>query len=122
MMSDTNIITPGEGGHIKEELSAYIDGALDAGARESVRLHLEGCEPCQTDYEELLVTQNLLRSVPVVVPPRAFTLTEEMVAPARREGFWEKLLAPRNGSRLATGSVLSFALVVMLLVGNLGLL
>jgi hypothetical protein len=45
-----------------------------------------------------------------------------MVAPARREGFWEKLLSPRNGSRLATGSVLSFALVVMLLVVNLGLL
>jgi predicted anti-sigma-YlaC factor YlaD len=121
-MSDTYMITPGEGGHIREELSAYIDGALGVAERESVHLHLEGCALCRTDYEELLATQNLLRSVPVVVPPRAFTLTEEMVMPARREGFWEKLLSPRNGSRLATGSVLSFALVVMLLVGNLGLL
>ena len=122
LKSDKHTIMPAEGGHIREELSAYIDGALGAAEHEAVRFHMEGCALCLAEYEELSVTRDLLRSVPMIAPPRAFTLTKEMTAPARREGFWEKLLSPRNGSRLATGSALSFALVVMLLVGNLGLL
>jgi hypothetical protein len=118
LMSDKHTIMPAEGGHIREELSAYIDGALGAAEHEAVRSHIEGCTLCRVEYEELSATRNLMRSVPLIAPPRAFTLTEEMVAPVRPAGFWEKLLSPRNGSRLATGSALSFALVLMLLVGN----
>jgi hypothetical protein len=118
-MSDKHKITFADGGHIREELSAYIDGALGAAEHETVRVHMEGCALCRAEYEELSMTRNLLRSMPMIAPPRAFTLTEEMTAPVRRGGFWESLLSPRNGPRLATGSALSFALVVMLLVGNL---
>ena len=53
-------------------------------------------------------------------PPRPFTLTQEMVgAGARRESFWQRILTPSAVPRFATGSVVAFALLVMLLVGDL---
>src|SRR5438105_9368329 len=104
------------GGHVRELLSEYLDGGLDGLERERVRGHLEVCAGCREEYAGLRATQRLVRSLPAVAPPRAFTLTEEMVA--RRPGFWARLLAPSNVPRFATGSVLSFALLVMLLLGN----
>ncbi len=106
--------------HVVDLLSAYIDNALNPGERESVRAHIETCASCQADHETLLGTQFMLRSLPVVPPPRAFTLTPEMVgAGARRESFWQRLLTPRAVPRFATGSVVAFALLALLLVGDL---
>jgi hypothetical protein len=118
-MGDVYRVTPREGGHIEEQLSAYIDGALNPGERDTMRLHMEGCAECRAAHDSLLLTRSLVRSMPQVAPPRAFTLTPEMVAPARPSGFWGRLFAPRNAPRLATASALSFTLVVAMLVGNL---
>jgi anti-sigma factor RsiW len=118
-MGDVYRVTPREGGHIEEQLSAYIDGVLSPRERDTMRLHMEGCVECRTAHDSLLLTRSLVRSMPQVAPPRAFTLTQEMVAPARRDSFWSRLLAPRNAPRLATASALSFTLVVAMLVGNL---
>ena len=53
-------------------------------------------------------------------PPRPFTLTQEMVgAGARRESFWQRILTPSAVPRFATGSVVAFALLVMILVGDM---
>lgn len=117
-MGKNKATTPPEGEHITEQLSAYMDNALDAAAHEAVRLHLAVCAPCLAEHDELLATRDLVRSVSMVAPPRAFTLTQEMVAPSRKAGFWEQLLAPRNAPRLATGSAMAFALVLMLFVGQ----
>jgi hypothetical protein len=121
-MGNNRMTTPGKGEHITEQLSAYIDNALDANERESVRLHLEGCALCTVEHDEMLATRNLLRSVPMVAPPRAFTLTREMAGVAEKKaGFWDRLLTRSNSDRLATGSVLAVGLVLLLLVGNLAL-
>jgi hypothetical protein len=106
----------GPEGHVWDLLSAYIDNSLDKATHAEVLAHLEGCADCRADYIELRATQRILKSMPVVPPPRAFTLTEEAVA--RRPGFLERLLAPRNSPRLAMGSVLSFVLLVFVLLGN----
>src|ERR687884_1560437 len=103
--------------HVWDLLSAYIDDSLDKATHEEVRSHLEECADCRADYIELRATRHMLRSLPVVPPPRAFTLTEEAVA--RKPGFLERLLAPRNAPRLATGSALAFTLLVFVLAGNL---
>ena len=122
-MGKRDDITPEEGEHIREELSAYIDGALGGAEYEAARLHLEGCAVCRAEHDDLLATRDLLRSVPMMAPPRAFTLTQEMIAPAQeRVGFWGRLLAPRNAPRMALGSALSFALAVMLLLGSFSLM
>ena len=106
--------------HIVDLLSAYIDNALNPGERESVRAHIETCTSCQAEHESLLATQVMLSSLPVVPPPRAFTLTPEMVgAGAHEKSFWQRLLTPRAVPRFATGSVVAFALLALLLVGDL---
>src|SRR5215212_8797527 len=105
--------------HVWDLLSAYIDNSLDTITHEEVRGHLEKCADCRGDYIELRATQRMLKSLPTVPPPRAFTLTEEAVAAARKPGFLERLLTPRNSPRLATGSVLAFMLLVFVFAGNL---
>jgi hypothetical protein len=104
--------------HVVEQISPYLDGALDDATSDSVRDHIERCAECRAEYMEVRFTRQLLRSASTVQPPRAFTLTQEMVA--RGGWLWHRLLVPRNVPRLATGSVLTFALVALLLVGNLG--
>jgi hypothetical protein len=105
------------GEHVLEQLSAYIDNALDAGERERVRAHIETCDGCRAEHQELRATKQMLLSMPVARPPRAFTLTQEMVA--AKPSLWQRLRVPRWYPRLATGSVVAFALLVMLLLGNL---
>lgn len=102
--------------HVGDLLSDYIDSRLDKGEQTRVRQHLEVCVDCRADYIGLRATRQMLRSLPTVPPPRAFTLTQEMVA--AKPGFWNRLMAPRNSSRFALGSALSFTLLVFLLVGN----
>ena len=119
MSRGSNDINPG-GGHVVDALSAYIDGALEAGELESVSAHIADCGECQAEYLELRATKQMLSALPTVPPPRAFTLTQEMVAP--RASFWDRVLTPRFAPRLATGSVLAFALLVMVLIGDLGAL
>ena len=105
--------------HVVDLLSSYIDNALTSGERESVRAHLETCDSCRIEHDGLIGMKAMLKNLPVVPPPRAFTLTPEMVgAGVRRESFWQRLLTPRAVPRFATGSVVAFALLALLLVGD----
>jgi anti-sigma factor RsiW len=106
--------------HVWEELSAYMDGVLAEEEREGVRTHLETCEECRTGLVELRATRTMLRSMPMVPPPRAFTLTQEQagIKEPAREGFWRRLFMPRNSPRFATGSVLAFGLLLLVVFGD----
>src|SRR5262245_50143775 len=103
--------------HVSGLLSTYMDDRLEQSEQARVREHLRLCPDCQADYVELQATQRLLKSLPMETPPRAFTLTPEMVA--TRQGFWQRLFSPRSAPGFALGSVLAFALVAVLLVGDL---
>ncbi len=118
---DNNI----NGEHVIQLISAYIDNALDARDQERVRAHLATCEVCGAELREIQATQRMLRALPVQVPPRVFTLTEEMVG-ARppteaRPSLLSRLFGKATAPRLATGSVLAFALLLVVLVSDLGL-
>jgi anti-sigma factor RsiW len=120
-MSKSNNDNPINGGeHVREQLSDYMDGLLSSDEREVVRLHLEGCIECRADYVELRATQKLMQNLPLAMAPRAFTLTPEMAEQVRKPSFWERLFVPRNAPRLATGSVVAFLLVIVVLAGTNG--
>src|SRR5947209_6933463 len=96
------------GGHVDHLLSAYIQKDLDPATRAEVLKHLQSCADCRADYIELVATRRLLRSMPTVPPPRAFTITPEMAvkpspATSRQSTIWSRLFAPRNAPRFAFG-------------------
>ena len=67
----------------RDQLSAYIDGELEASAAERLETHLAACEGCRLELEQLRATAAALRDLPEVQAPRSFTLSPERAA-ARR--------------------------------------
>ena len=65
-----------------EELSAYVDGELDAPARAELEGHLKTCSSCRARLDGLRQTVSAIRAMPMETPPRAFT-----VPPQRRQGW-----------------------------------
>jgi predicted anti-sigma-YlaC factor YlaD len=102
--------------HVTGLLSPYIDNRLDEAEQALVREHLDSCAECSADYSELRATQLLLKNLPQVPPPRAFTLTPEMVA--SRPGFWQRLFVPGNSPAYAFGSALAFVLASVVIISS----
>ncbi len=72
-----------------ETLSLYIDRRLTPSHHERISQHLKHCERCRREYESLHQTVHLLRHLPRVAVPRAFTLTEQDVRHIRPvRGAW----------------------------------
>ncbi len=58
----------------QDDLSAFVDGRLSVRARARVQRHLEECQACRADLDSLRHTVAVLRSAPVLKPPRSFFL------------------------------------------------
>lgn len=56
---------------IRADLSAYLDGDLDADLTGATRAHLETCAACRSELELLRLTVAALRRQPVLPPPAA---------------------------------------------------
>ncbi|MCH8920484.1 MAG: zf-HC2 domain-containing protein [Chloroflexi bacterium] len=65
---------------LRDQLSAYIDGELDASAAERLERHLAECGRCRQEMEQLRATVAALQGLPAVEPPRSFTLSPERAA------------------------------------------
>ncbi|MCC7352936.1 MAG: zf-HC2 domain-containing protein [Anaerolineae bacterium] len=77
--------------HIASELlSAYIDNEVTAQERKEVAAHLATCASCREDLQSLRNAVVLVRALPRMAVPRAFTLTEAMVGaqPRRARSPW----------------------------------
>lgn len=114
--NDNNPIAGGE--HVITVLSAYIDGALEAAERDSVRAHLAGCDACRAEHAELVATRAMLRAVPAMQAPRSFTLTPEMARKVRPPSLFNRIFVPDRAPRLAMGSVLTFVLLFFVVVAG----
>lgn len=105
----------------RKKLSAYVDGELaakDAGRLES---HVESCERCQLELDELRATIGALRSMPDEEPRRSFALTPEMVRAPRLLPQPGPTPALAHGLRLsAAGLAAALALVFVIDVSNNG--
>ncbi len=108
--------------HVINMLSAYIDGELDPREMRRVDAHLEICSMCHTEYAELRAVRQMLLDLPAVPPPRAFTLTHDMVKAGSKPTLLRRLFG--SGGRLypalATGSVVAFVLLVVLTLADTG--
>ncbi len=98
------------------ELSAHLDGALDARARARVEAHVEGCAACRETLDGLRAVRQALRELPPVAAPRSFALREADVraqprsAPAR--GWAAPMLSGVSVAALvAFGTLVSVDLV-----------
>jgi len=67
---------------VKNLLSPFIDHQLTSSEQGLVEAHLERCEACQRELESLRAVVNLVHRVPLVSPPRSFTIAEAV--PKRR--------------------------------------
>jgi len=114
--NDNNPIAGGE--HVITLLSAYIDGALKAAERDSVRAHIEGCDACRAEHAELVATRAILRAVPAMQAPRSFTLTPEMARKVRPPSLFNRIFVPDRAPGLAMGSVLTFVLLFFVVVAG----
>jgi anti-sigma factor RsiW len=59
-------------GHPADELSALLDGELAPADRDAVRRHLDGCEPCRAELDEVAAARRAVRDLPAVAAPPGF--------------------------------------------------
>ncbi len=80
---------------IKALLSAYLDHELTQGEDQRVRIHLETCEACRREYEELRRLAELAGSLRFVDPPedRMNELQRAVSVRAPRRAGWTLLIA-----------------------------
>lgn len=97
-------------GHIQVELlSAYLDQQATPAERAYVDAHLQQCTECRAELESLRRTVLLLRALPRVAVPHAFTLSEAQVGirrPAASPGWFGGLVR-------GLGAVAAIALVAV---------
>jgi putative zinc finger protein len=67
-----------------DELSAYVDDALDPAAKARVAQHITGCAECGARVDGLRQTANLVRALPMESPPRTFSIPLQRQQASRR--------------------------------------
>ena len=116
----------------REDIGAYLLGALTDVEREELEHHLDECADCRAEVERLRPAADVLpRSVEQIEPPPSLKASLMKVvdseargragAPARRS-LWERLL-PRGGlvrPALAAGLALAVGLLAGIGVAQLG--
>jgi len=96
------------------ELSAYMDGQLPEKAAAHLEKRLSRDSALRAEYEDLLRTRKMLRSLPKRRVPRNFTLTPDMVRAPRRQRASFLVPALRISSSFAAVMlVLTFAAELM---------
>jgi anti-sigma factor RsiW len=86
-------------GHVRDDLTAHLDGALDPGRGAEVEAHLAACPACRAERDRLSAALATLASAPPPPPPPAdferrfqARLAREL---ERRPSFPERLAAVR---------------------------
>jgi anti-sigma factor RsiW len=75
---------PGEGAHVGDQLSAYVDAQVTKADRLSIDSHLSECIGCRDELDAIASARQRIRALPMLDPPaRALRLPAE-VLPLRR--------------------------------------
>ena len=56
--------------HVRDDLSAYLDGELSTAERALVQSHLDGCAACRAGVAELTATARVIAALPLPAPSR----------------------------------------------------
>ena len=111
---------------LRVQLSAYIDGALDAAGVERLEAHLAACERCGAEMEELRATVAVLKELPQAELPRSFVLSAEHAAagrppqPAVARGAARRAPLAFGMRIAAAGVAVALAAVLMVDLGDFG--
>lgn len=108
---------------VRDNLSAYHDGALSAGDTRRVEQHLAACAAaCQAELKALRQAVAAVRALPEIRAPRSFALTRADLqrvrpappasAPAQPSGYWGRQRT------LEFGAMAAAVLFVAVLVGD----
>jgi hypothetical protein len=73
-----------------EQLSALLDGELEATEQATVESHLSTCEVCQAELESLRSTVMRLSALPTLAPPRSFALPAVAPTPVVTRSLWQR--------------------------------
>ena len=97
---------------VRADLSAYLDGELNAGLTSETRVHLESCAECRFELELLRRTVSALRGLPDLPPPAA--ILAGVRAHMRPEPWYRRLL---DGRRWPLGVPIGALATVLVVVG-----
>lgn len=98
---------------VREKLSAFVDGELSENEHRGIASHLESCESCFREYEELKKLEVLLSNLERVdAPSYLWERIVGRISSQERVSSWEKLI-----HRLVYAPV-GVAILIGLLIGN----
>lgn len=76
------------GGHLAEELSAYLDGELTTMELPAVVSHLETCAECRAELADLDRSRTAVRALPGLEAPAFLDIEREVREDRRRRVTW----------------------------------
>lgn len=91
-------------GHEGDRLSAFLDDELDDAAALDVTRHLQRCEDCRDELEQLRSTRAALRSLPPVAPSLSWMVETAVLVPGDT--------APRSSALAATVAIAALVAVM----------
>lgn len=103
---------------VKENLSAYLDQALDSEESKLVEEHLASCAECQEEYNALKETVLMLSSLEEVIPPASFRreLRHKLEAQAKKKRFSLPALIPNWMKKLNRTQLMPVAVAAVLMI------
>ena len=110
--------------HLGDQLSALVDGELDADAAASARAHVQTCGACAAELEDTRAGRRAIRLLPAVEPPPGFLAG--LVAAGGEPGHTEEDAPPapivplrrRRAAQLASAAAAAAAVAVFLAGGE----
>jgi anti-sigma factor RsiW len=113
-MKTKNIVTTQD----MEQLSALLDGELSATKAATLRQRMQTDATLQAAYTEIALTQDAMRTMPTLKPPRSLRIDPQRLHQARGWRWW--LISPPGGQLFPTLGV-AMSLCFCLLFGAVAL-
>ena len=113
-MKTKNIVTTQD----MEQLSALLDGELSATKAATLRQRMQTDATLHAAYTELALTQDAMRTMPTLKPPRSLRIDPQRLHQARGWRWW--LISPPGGQLFPTLGV-AMSLCFCLLFGAVAL-
>ena len=105
-------------GHLDEELSALLDGALSAPELDPVQAHLASCGSCRSELEAERSVRDLVRGLPPIEPPFGFYERLLRDGPTALKPAAERTTArPKRRIKFGVANLVATAAVWLVILG-----
>jgi anti-sigma factor RsiW len=76
---------------VRQQLSAWLDDELDPATGAALAAHLERCESCRREWQELMALESALGSLTAPVPSGLAEKVLAQVQPHRHRQWWQSV-------------------------------